>query len=231
MTTMIYDEALNQQLYNPLHYYQALAKGSQVDVVWGRIVFKTSIAQRAEAIAEEQRKYTAAPLNKHGNKVGISDAVFQFRADVAALKLRKDKEPGEVAAIGRAAVLQETFYDLLKAVKKLSPTQKARKEQGLESKAFDELFNNITLHFSHNRLSVDTHIINESGEATAVSVSFRIGAKIETAEFAVSLEWRTLLEVVKSYDKERLDLEYRDWINRFAIRQRRNTTRLIVQAH
>lgn len=228
----------NEQLHNHIAYYEALADGRKDVDAWGYSTWRhnPTVEQRAEAIAEEQRKYLATPLDRHGNKVGISSAVSQFRADVAALKLRKDMALGELAAIGRADVLQEDLMTVLKIVKKLSPTQKARKEAGFKIDYWDQIFNRITLRFigagdghSFGKLVVEMHIIEESGEAARISLAKIITARVYTASFSVRVDWATFAEVIKTYDKERLSLQYRDWINRFVIKQRRDTTRLIVQ--
>lgn len=227
---------MEQRLNNHIAYYEAIAAGRKdVDTfgyaTWGRT---PSIEQRAEMIAEEQRKYLAHPVDRHGNRVGVSSAVFQFRADVAALKICKGKMLGELAAIGRADVMQEDFINLLKMVKKLKPTQKARKDAGCKGDYYDAMFDHVTLHFSRpsaysfGTLAIEMRVIDESGEVTRISVAKAITARIKTANFSVSVDFDTLFELIKTYDKERLSIQYHDWISRVAVQQKRNTARLIA---
>jgi serine/threonine protein kinase len=68
----------------------------------------------------------------------VSYAKQQVRADCEALRQKRDRELGERAAIGRAKVLQPNLLAALKQVKKLSPSQKARKETGHKSEGSAE---------------------------------------------------------------------------------------------
>jgi hypothetical protein len=237
MNMMTYDNSrneLNQKLCNSIAYYEALASGKNDFNPDGRInwnyrtTFHPSIEQRAEAIAEEQRKYLETPT-RYGEKNGVSAAVSSVRFDALLMKTRKDQQLGELAAIGRAAVLQENLLDLLKTVKKLSPTQKARKAHN-KSDYYDVMFNRVTLHFTKKWLHVDMHIIDEFGQPARVSIAKRAPISIDTAYFSVNVEWTTLLEVIKTYEKECLNIQYRDWVSKFVIKQGRTTTRLPVSS-
>lgn len=221
-----YDYELDARLHNSLSYYKQLAGTAPVSAFTP--AFKPAnresvIELKAKAVhkamwedLEEQPAFTGNTLSR---------AKQQVRADIEALKAKRDRELGERAAIGRAKVLKENLAALLKQVKKLSPTQKARKDAGLKGDYYDGVFNCITLHFSMERVGVEMEVIDGS-QHTRICLPERIGCTLYSATFSVTVNWRDLEELVALLDKGVVTLRMHDWTKRFALQQGRFTARI-----
>jgi len=220
-----YDYELGARLCYPLSYYRQLA-GEPVSAFTP--MFKSSnresfIELKAKAVHKEMWEYLEDRPAFTGNTV--SYAKQQVRADCEALRQKRDRELGERAAIGRAKVLQPNLLAALKQVKKLSPSQKARKETGHKSEYFDTLFNTITLHFNRSRVHIEMYILDD-GQPVRISLVERFGCTLDSAPFSVTVNWHDLEETVKLLDKEVVALRKHDWTKKLVIQQGRCTTRL-----
>lgn len=225
-----YDYELDARLHNSLGYYRQLA-GETVSAFTP--LFKPAnrdsfIELKAKAVHKEMWEYLEDRPAFTGNT--LSHAKQQMRADCEALRQKRDAALGERAAIGRAKVMQQNLLAALKQVKKLSPTQKMRKETGCQSDYYDAMFNTVTLHFKGNRVHIDLFILDEKHPAQ-ISLIERFGCTLDSASFSMTINWRDLEEIVKLLDKEVVTLRKHDWINKCVIQQKRNITRLTLHSN
>lgn len=150
-----------------------------------------------------------------------------MRLDYQKRRVHLDTIGSPFAIGGRAAVLQETLAKALKKIYQQRVTKSARIAAGFKIDYYDRFFD-LTLAFRGNRLVIVYPMI-EAGEIVRVCYPVPVEAKIEIP-FSVRVDLTTLRDVVNLCDAGRIDIEYRHFIDRLALKQSRNRARLVTYA-